>query len=108
MSIPGFGGPAEPDAGQQTTGPPQRVVLHSVQAGLKVPSRWRDVSGVPHSGGVALAMLAILPERGGYRGRVAEALLTRYDLLGQAVVFFRFLAGPPGFAGQAASVAGAI
>ena len=63
---------------------------------------------MPHSGGVALAMLAILPERGGYRGRVAEALLTRYDLLGQAVVFFRFLAGPPGLAGQAASVAGAI
>jgi hypothetical protein len=33
-----------------------------------------------HPGGVALAMLANLQEWGGYRGRVAEALLTRYDL----------------------------
>ena len=55
-----------------------------MQAGRKVPSRWRNVSGVTHPGGVALAMLANLQERGGYRGRVAEALLTRYDLPEQA------------------------
>ena len=48
--------------------------------------------------GVALAMLANLQEWGGYCGRVAEALLTRYDLAEQAVGFFRFFAGsPPGF-----------
>ena len=33
-----------------------------------------------------------LQERGGYRGRVAEALLTRYDLPKQAAGFFRFFA----------------
>src|ERR1700736_5130522 len=53
--------------------------------------------------GVALAMLANLQEWGGYCGRVAEALLTRYGLAEQAVGFFRFFAVPdPGFAGQAA------
>ncbi|HKN55759.1 MAG TPA: transcriptional regulator [Amycolatopsis sp.] len=58
--------------------------------------------------GVALAMLANLEEWGGYCGRVAEALLTRYDLSEQAVGFFRFFAGPtPGFAAQAASVVAA-
>ena len=55
--------------------------------------------------GVALAMLANLEEWGGYCGRVAEALLTRYDLPEQAVGFFRFFAGPaPGFTEQATSV----
>jgi hypothetical protein len=58
--------------------------------------------------GVALAMLANLEEWGGYCGRVAEALLTRYGMPEQAVGFFRFFAGsPPGFAGQAASVVAA-
>ena len=58
--------------------------------------------------GVALAMLANLEEWGGYCGRVAGALLTRYGLPEQAVGFFRFFAGPdPGFAGQAASVVSA-
>jgi hypothetical protein len=58
--------------------------------------------------GVALAMLANLEEWGGYCGRVAEALLTRYDLAEQAVAFFRFFAAPPpGFTGQAASVVAA-
>ena len=55
--------------------------------------------------GVALAMLANLEEWGGYCGRVAEALLARYDLAEHAVGFFRFFAGaPPGFAEQATSV----
>jgi hypothetical protein len=55
--------------------------------------------------GVALAMLANLEEWGGYCGRIAEALLTRYDLPEQAVGFFRFFAGPaPGFTEQATSV----
>jgi hypothetical protein len=55
--------------------------------------------------GVALAMLANLEEWGGYCGRVAEALLTRYDLPEQAVGFFRFFAGPaPGFTEQATAV----
>jgi hypothetical protein len=55
--------------------------------------------------GAALAMLANLEEWGGYCSRVAEALLTRYDLAGQAVEFFRFFAAPPpGFTGQATSV----
>jgi hypothetical protein len=50
---------------------------------------------------VALAMLANLQERGGHRGRVAEALLTRYDLPEQA-------AGSSGSSPrQAASVVGA-
>ena len=44
--------------------------------------------------GVALAMLANLEEWGGYCGRVAEALLARYDLAEEAVGFFRFFAGP--------------
>jgi len=58
--------------------------------------------------GVALAMLANLQEWGGYCGRVAEGLLTRYDLAEQAVGFFRFFAGPPpGFTGQATSVVAA-
>jgi hypothetical protein len=58
--------------------------------------------------GVALAMLANLEEWGGYCGRVAEALLTRYELSEQAVGFFRFFAGPtPGFLEQAASVVAA-
>ena len=58
--------------------------------------------------GVALAMLANLEEWGGYCGRVAEALLTRYNLPEQAVGFFRFFAGPaPGFPEQAASVVAA-
>jgi len=39
--------------------------------------------------GVALAMLANLEEWGAYCGRVAEALVTRYDLAEQAVGFFR-------------------
>ena len=53
-------------------------------------------------------MLANLEEWGGYCGRVAEALVTRYDLPEQAVGFFRFFAGPaPGFPGQAASVVAA-
>jgi hypothetical protein len=55
--------------------------------------------------GVALAMLANLEEWGGYCGRVAEALLTRYKLSEQAVGFFRFFAdSPPGFTEQARSV----
>jgi hypothetical protein len=50
-------------------------------------------------------MLSDLEEWGGYCGRVAEALLTRYDLPEQAVGFFRFFAGsPPGFTEQATSV----
>jgi hypothetical protein len=58
--------------------------------------------------GVALAMLANLEEWGGYCGRVAEALVTRYDLPEPAVGFFRFFAEPaPGFAEQAASVVAA-
>jgi hypothetical protein len=58
--------------------------------------------------GVALAMLANLEEWGGYCGRVAEALLTRYELSEQAVGFFRFFAGPArGFPKQAASVVAA-
>jgi hypothetical protein len=53
-------------------------------------------------------MLANLQEWGGYCGRVAEALVTRYDMAEQAVGFFRFFAGPPpGFTGQATSVAAA-
>ncbi|HEY7432212.1 MAG TPA: hypothetical protein VH641_15925 [Streptosporangiaceae bacterium] len=52
--------------------------------------------------GVALAMLANLEEWGGYCGRVAEPLLTRYDLAEQDVGFFRFFAEPPpGFTEQA-------
>jgi TENA/THI-4/PQQC family len=55
--------------------------------------------------GVALAMLANLEEWGGYCGRVAEALVTRYDLPERAVGFFRFFATPaPGFTEQATSV----
>jgi hypothetical protein len=55
--------------------------------------------------GVALAMLANLEEWGGYCGRIAEALLTRYDLTEQDVAFFRFFAEPaPGFGEQATSV----
>jgi hypothetical protein len=55
--------------------------------------------------GVALAMLANLDEWGGYCGRVADALLSRYDLGEQAVGFFRFFAAsPPGFTEQATSV----
>ena len=55
--------------------------------------------------GVALAMLANLEEWGGYCGRVAEALLTRYGMPEQAAGFFRFFAEPPsGFTEQATSV----
>jgi hypothetical protein len=55
--------------------------------------------------GVALAMLANLEEWGGYCGRAAEALVTRYGLPEQAVGFFRFFAGPaPGFTVQATAV----
>ena len=58
--------------------------------------------------GVALAMLANLEEWGGYCGRVAGALVTRYDLSQRAVGFFRFFAEPaPGFAEQATSVVAA-
>jgi hypothetical protein len=58
--------------------------------------------------GVALAMLANLEEWGGYCGRVAEALVTRYDLADRAVGFFRFFAAPaPGFTEQATSVVAA-
>ena len=58
--------------------------------------------------GVALAMLANLEEWGAYCGRVAEALLIRYDLSEQAVGFFRFFAGSvPGFTEQATSVVSA-
>jgi TENA/THI-4/PQQC family len=58
--------------------------------------------------GVALAMLANLQEWGGYCGRVAEALVTRYGLAERAVGFFRFFAGPPpGFAEQATSAVAA-
>jgi TENA/THI-4/PQQC family len=58
--------------------------------------------------GVALAMLANLEEWGGYCGRVAEALVSRYGLAERAVGFFRFFAAPPpGFTEQAESVAAA-
>jgi TENA/THI-4/PQQC family len=58
--------------------------------------------------GVALAMLANLEEWGGYCGRIAQALVARYDLTEQAVGFFRFFAEPaPGFARQARSVVAA-
>ena len=58
--------------------------------------------------GVALAMLANLEEWGGYCGRVAEALVTRYGLAERAVGFFRFSAAPaPGFTEQATSVVAA-
>ncbi len=58
--------------------------------------------------GVALAMLANLEEWGGYCGRVAEALVTRYGLSERAAGFFRFFAAPPpGFTEQAASVVAA-
>jgi TENA/THI-4/PQQC family len=57
------------------------------------------------SSAAALAMLANLDEWGGYCGRVAGALLTRYGLGEQAVGFFRFFAeSPPGFTEQATSV----
>src|SRR6185437_12930012 len=46
--------------------------------------------------------------RAGYCGRVAEALVTRYDLSERAVGFFRFFATPaPGFTEQATSVGAA-
>jgi hypothetical protein len=49
-----------------------------------------------------------LEEWGGYCGRVAEGLVTRYDLSERAVGFFRFFAAPaPGFPEQAESVAAA-
>jgi hypothetical protein len=58
--------------------------------------------------GIALAMLANLEEWGGYCGRIAEAVVARYDLSERAVGFFRFFAEPaPGFAEQAASVVAA-
>jgi hypothetical protein len=53
-------------------------------------------------------MLANLEEWGGYCGRVAGALVTRYGLPEPAVGFFRFFAAPaPGFTGQATSVVAA-
>ena len=58
--------------------------------------------------GVAVAMLANLEEWGGYCGRIAQALVARYDLTERAVGFFRFFAEPaPGFAEQATSVVAA-
>jgi TENA/THI-4/PQQC family len=67
---------------------------------------WSALFGT--SSAVALAMLANLEEWGGYCGRVAEALVARYDLPERAVGFFRFFAGPaPGFAEQATSVVAA-
>ena len=55
--------------------------------------------------GIALAMLANLEEWGGYCGRVAGALVTRYGMAESDVGFFRFFAEPPpGFTAQAASV----
>ena len=58
--------------------------------------------------GIALAMLANLEEWGGYCGRIAQALVARYDLTERAVGFFRFFAEPaPGFAEQATSVVAA-
>ena len=58
--------------------------------------------------GAALAMLANLQEWGAYCGRVAEALVLRYDLSERTVGFFRFFAEPaPGFAEQATSVVAA-
>jgi thiaminase len=67
---------------------------------------WSALSGT--CSGVALAMLANLQEWGGYCGRVAGALVTRYDLRERAVGFFRFFAAPaPGFTEQATSVVAA-
>ena len=58
--------------------------------------------------GVALAMLANLEEWGGYCGRIAEALVTCYDLSERAAGFFRFFTTPPpGFTEQATSVVAA-
>jgi hypothetical protein len=58
--------------------------------------------------GIALAMLANLEEWGGYCGRIARALVARYDLTEGAVGFFRFFAEPaPGLAEQATSVVAA-
>lgn len=51
---------------------------------------------------VALAMAANLDEWGGFCGRIAEALTSRYGLSEEAVGFFRFFATPPpGFLEQA-------
>jgi hypothetical protein len=67
---------------------------------------WSALFGT--SSGVTLAMLANLEEWGGYCGRVAEALLARYDLSERAVGFFRLFAAPmPGFTEQATSVVSA-
>jgi len=67
---------------------------------------WSALFGT--SSGVTLAMLANLEEWGGYFGRVAEALLARYDLSEQAVGFFRLFAAPmPGFTERATSVVSA-
>jgi hypothetical protein len=53
-------------------------------------------------------MLANLQERGGYCGRAAQALVTRYDLAERAAGFFRFFAAPaPGLPEQAESVVAA-
>jgi thiaminase len=58
--------------------------------------------------GVSLAMLANLQEWGGYCGRAAAALRTRYHLAEEAVGFFRSFAEPaPGFTEQATSVVAA-
>jgi hypothetical protein len=65
----------------------------------------RRAVAVDGTGGRVLAMLANLEEWGGYCGRVAGALVARYDMAEPDVGFFRFFAGPPpGFAAQAASV----
>ena len=67
---------------------------------------WSALSGT--CSGVALAMLANLEEWGGYCGRVAEALVTRYGLSERAAGFFRFFAAPaPGFPEQTESVVAA-
>ncbi|MEO3786789.1 hypothetical protein ABGB12_25975 [Actinocorallia sp. B10E7] len=51
---------------------------------------------------VAVAMAANLDEWGGYCGRIADALTSRYRLSEEAVGFFRFFATPPpGFMEQA-------
>lgn len=51
---------------------------------------------------VALAMVANLDEWGGFCGRIADALTSRYGLPEEAAGFFRFFAtSPPGFAEQA-------
>ena len=53
-------------------------------------------------------MLANLEEWGGYCGRIAQALVSHYDLPERAIGFFRFFAEPaPGFTEQATSLVAA-